>query len=104
MNARTRFAATLTAALLAAGSALAGPAAADDYPSLDEIMYEGPVNDALMPVGDVLELVDPTGLDEQEGEDEVLTAPAGQDDAAELDTAPPSKNKGPWEALTSPAA
>ncbi|MGQ0843415.1 MAG: hypothetical protein ACT4QF_04710 [Sporichthyaceae bacterium] len=82
---------TLTAVLLTAGIALAGPArAADDYPSFDEVLYERPVNDALMPIGDVLDVVDPTGVEEQEGESEVVL-PAGEDDVAEFETAPPAK-------------
>lgn len=104
MYARTRIAAsTLTAALLAAGLALAGPAAAADgdpqtpalvaVPSPDEVLYEGPVNDLLMPVGDVLELVDPTGVEERQGEDETLTAPAGEDNVTEIPTERPKPAK-----------
>ncbi|MGQ0842788.1 MAG: hypothetical protein ACT4QF_01515 [Sporichthyaceae bacterium] len=82
--------------------ALAGitpPAATATLPAtaqadLEEILYEGPVNDALMPVGDVLELVDPTGAEERQGEDDALSAPAGQDDAAELSTEKPKQANG----------
>lgn len=97
MSARTRTrvaGSTLTAALLAAGLALAGPAGASTSPSLDEILYEGPVNELLMPVGDVFELVDPTAADEQHGTDEALTAPAGEGNVTEIPAPePPAKKK-----------
>lgn len=98
MSARTRIriaVGTLTAAtLFGAGIALAGSTAAADEttaPSLDEIMYEGPVNDLLMPVGDVIDLVDPAGVEEQQGEDETLTAPASQEPTAAVPTDPPAR-------------
>lgn len=105
MYARTRIAAsTLTAvALLAAGLALAGSAAAADgdpqppalvaVPNPEEVLYEGPVNDLLVPVGDVLEAVDPTGVEERDGEDEALTAPAGQQDRTEIPTPAQGKKR-----------
>lgn len=53
------------------------------------------LNETLMPVGDVLEAVDPAGVEEHDGEDEAFTAPAGQPDRAELTPPAPSKKKRP---------
>lgn len=105
MTVRTRPALTITAAVLLGGVVLANPAAAaeEEGPDallsvVDEVLAtavpnEGPRNDMLMPVGEVLDVVDPAGV-EQEGENEALAAPAGQDDVAEIPVAePPAKKK-----------